>query len=254
MEDLSGFTTEEILYRSIAKYSLDEVIEKLFTVILKVQKSNAISDLEDKHNELISLSARYHKLNHEKMVGIISSENANLENNKIVYALTSLVKGIADRLEKTDYSIRKYYQSNIIKIKHDSTKLNELDSLSEYSYYNTRLLFNNIHHRFDKNGILWNLKADRREQVGLNLIISSKKGFIEFEYLVKDSNLVSDNIIFFVIPMTSNHALIELGTNKVDHIDNEYSPFRVRKIAKNIKNTWFTERIDYDFTNYSEVE
>jgi hypothetical protein len=78
-------------------------------------------------------------------------------------------------------------------------------------------------------------------------------GRVQFEYQVVESAVGGENVAFFVIPMQAKGSALqpfEVGTDSVDHVDNQNSPHRVRSMPPRehaVDRLWHTMELAFDF-------
>jgi hypothetical protein len=132
----------------------------------------------------------------------------------------------------------------------NSDKLNKLNWMT----FNTSGKFKNIQLVQENGNPIWNLKAEEKEIVGINLLNLPSVGTLQFEYLIKNENLIHSNIIFYLIPIKKTEMLIEIGFDSPTHPKNPYSFFRQRIRARNLFETWISESVKYDFSDLKQLD
>lgn len=243
---------EQKIYRFIAEYMIKEAFESLFSLIEILNKEN----IHIKNKEaLISLSARYHKLTHEKLIGILSNDDANLESNKIIHGILQVTKILTSSKEFKMLNSVQNNENEEYRLIHDTSKFFQIEEFQNWGIFSSKGRLNNIALKKDnENNYLWDLTTFDEEQLGANIFLNVLKGKITYKYFPIEFNKVKDNLLFYMIPMKSNKNLIEVGTNIPDDPNNGYSPFRIRKLAKTKLNQWHEDEIIFDFTNTPEAK
>lgn len=240
------------IHRLIAEYKLEEAFEALFSLINLINR-NQFHDHEK--SALIILSARFHDLLHQKLIGIIDNHSAIVESNKIIHGILEVTRILTNSTEYSKIALGVEGESGNYVVIHDTSKIQNDSDLYGWGKFHTRRMFQNIDIKIDnKHGVEWHLFAVGDELVGANKFLNIIKGKVIFEYKPVKFNDVKDNLLFFMIPMKSNNNLIEVGTKIREDPNNGYSPFRIRKLAKSNINSWHTDEIQFDFSNTPEAE
>ena len=243
--------TDQKIHRLIAEYKIEQAFEGLFSLVNKINYQNS----HDKNKEaLILLSARFHDLMHQKLIGVISNSEAILESNKIVNGILQVNKTLLKSKEYQSQASSNDEEDKEFKLIVDTSNCDVQNELRCWGTYNTSRKFENIKVDIQLKEISWHIIAEHDELVGANRALNLTKGKITYEYLPIKFNKVKDNLLFFIIPMKSNKDLIEVGTNISDDPSNGYSPFRIRKLANPILNTWHKDEILFDFSSTPEAK
>lgn len=243
---------EEKIYRLIAEYKIEKAFESIFSLVKFLNN-------EDKHIKykegLILLSARYSNLIHEKLIGVLSNDDANLESNKIIYGILQITKKLINSIEYKLFNSLQENGGKEYKLIHDTSKFSQIENFKDWGAFSSkRQLYNIVLQKDNENNYYWTLATSDEGQIGANIFLNFLKGKVVYKYLPIEFNQVKDNLLFFVIPMKSGRSLIEVGTNIPDDPNNGYSPFRVRKLAKTELNQWHEDEIEFDFTDTPEAK
>lgn len=241
---------EQKIYRLIAEYKIEQAFESLFSLLEKINKQNSHDKSKD---ALIVLSARFHDLMHQKLIGIVSSADSILESNKIIHGILQINQTLIDSKEYKDTHFILEKDQSYHKLIIDTSNCDIQQEIEHWETYNTRRKFENIRTEIKLNEINWEIIAEYNELVGVNRSLNFIEGKVTFEYLPIKFNAVKDNLLFFMIPMKSNRNLLEVGTNLIDDRHNGYSPFRIRQLANPNLNQWHKGEITFDFTNTPEA-
>jgi hypothetical protein len=243
---------EEKIYRFIAEYKIEKAFESIFSLV-KLLNNN---DKHEKSREgLILLSARYSNLIHEKLIGILSNDDANLESNKIIHGILQITKQLINSSEYKSLIFSQGNDDKEYKLVHDTSRFSQIADFKDWGTFSSKGQLYKIALQEDsKNSYSWTLTTSDEEQIGANIFLDFLKGKVVYKYFPIEFNEVKDNLLFFMIPMKSNKSLIEVGTTISDDPNNGYSPFRIRKLAKTALNQWHEDEIEFDFTNTPEAK
>jgi hypothetical protein len=136
---------------------------------------------------------------------------------------------------------------------YDSTHTNDLESWGTFSSIGQPNRRVSIGRRTWDGAPQLTFSASGSEFVGVNKEVPLLLGRVQFEYQVVESAVGGENVAFFVIPMPAKGSALqpfEVGTDLVDHVDNQKSPHRVRSMPPRehgVDRLWHTMELAFDF-------
>lgn len=226
-------------------------LKELFSVLL-----THINSTDDEYNKstMLILSNQYYRLKEKQILGILNTNEEEVLGNQLLKRTLDLIDKVFEHDEvnqrPTIQTSKPIKNGSLI---FDSSKIMLYPFKVITGAIGQVTKKHNTYSNFENNNITWGLNAHYNEKVGLNIFIPIKKGKIFFEYLPIRFNDTKDNLMFFVIPMKSNELVIEVGSNEQADPLNEFSPFRIRKIAMPSNGKWIKDELHFNFNNLNSA-
>lgn len=211
---------------------------------------------KDFEREALLLSAELNKWEKDFRLGLAPPQSTF---NRINFALLEII----DKVE-TSNDLASFQTMEIegYEVKFDS---NALDKRSKLKFFNSEGIKNkpeSVLTTGESNGdILYKMKADSSEFVGVTKAINALKGLVEIEYKALSSPIrESENLMFILIPMKlssfSQKGYIEIGSDVQNSSHNPFSPYRKRFIIPRNHigdSKWHKISLEFDFKYIPEA-